>query len=122
MRKSSALLLGGITVAIGIYGLLRSPKRNKPNRDIHLSTADLDFPQVSHEEIVSERLIDLNEAQVSELTGLGLDQETIERLLNNRPYRSKLELISRMVLSEAIFATIRDKIAISDGRDPIKVA
>lgn len=132
MRKGSAILLGGIGLGIGTYVLLRfrNPNRSTLNRslshgsipDVHLTTADLDFPQVSHEEIVSERLVDLNEAVASELSGLGLDQETVERLVENRPYRSKLELVSRMVIPEAIFATIRDKVAISEGRNPIKVA
>jgi hypothetical protein len=132
MRKSFAILLGGAGLGIGIYVVLRSLSRNRsilkssiPERsipDIHLTTADLDFPQVSHEEIVSERLVDLNEAAASELSGLGLDQESVERLVENRPYRSKLELVSRMVIPEPIFATIRDKIAISEGRDPVKVA
>ena len=132
MRKGFAILLGGAGLGTGIYVLLRSLSRNSsilnssiPERsipDIHLTTADLDFPQVSHEEIVSERLVDLNEAAASELSGLGLDQESVERLVENRPYRSKLELVSRMVIPEPIFASIRDKIAISEGRDPVKVA
>jgi len=137
MRKGFAILLGGAGLGTGIYVLLRSlsrnssilnssiPERSIPERsipDIHLTTADLDFPQVSHEEIVSERLVDLNEAAASELSGLGLDQESVERLVENRPYRSKLELVSRMVIPEPIFASIRDKIAISEGRDPVKVA
>jgi hypothetical protein len=132
MRKGFAILLGGAGLGIGTYVVLRSLSRNRsilnrsiPERsipDIHLTTADLDFPQVSHEEIVSERLVDLNEAAASELSGLGLDQESVERLVENRPYRSKLELVSRMVIPEPIFATIRDKIAISEGRDPVKVA
>ena len=132
MHKGFAILLGGAGLGTGIYVLLRSLSRNSsilnssiPERsipDIHLTTADLDFPQVSHEEIVSERLVDLNEAAASELSGLGLDQESVERLVENRPYRSKLELVSRMVIPEPIFASIRDKIAISEGRDPVKVA
>ena len=132
MRKSFAILLGGAGLGIGTYVVLRSLSRNKsilnssiPERsipDIHLTTADLDFPQVCHDEIVSEGLVDLNEAAASELSGLGLDQESVERLVENRPYRSKFELVSRMVISEPIFATIRDKIAISEGRDPVKVA
>lgn len=122
MRKSSAILFGCIGLGIGIYALLRSLNRNRSILNVHLTTADLDFPQVSHEEIVSEHLVDLNEATTGELRGLGLDQQSVERLVENRPYRSKLELISRMVIPETIFATIRDKVAISEGRDPVKVA
>ena len=132
MRRSSAIVLGGIGLGIGLYVVGRSlnPSRSIPNRSIfndatpkvHLTTADLDFPQVSHEEIISERLVDLNKAAASELSGLGLDEENVQRLIENRPYRSRLELVSRMVLSEAIFSAIRNRVAISEGREPVKVA
>jgi hypothetical protein len=122
MRKSSAILLGVLGLGIGTYALLRSLHRNRSISNIHLTTSDLDFPQVSHEQLVSEHLVDLNEAAASELSGLGLDQDMVERLVENRPYRTKLELVSRMVIPEAIFAIIRDKVAVSEGRDPVKVA
>lgn len=122
MRTSSAMLLGCIGLGIGTYAFLRYLNRSKSIPNVHLTTADLDYPQVSHEDIVSEHLVDLNEAAASELGGLGLDQETVERLVENRPYRSKLELVSRMVIPEKLFATIRDKVAISEGRDSVKIA
>ena len=122
MHKSSAILLGVFGLGIGTYALLRSLHRSRSIPKVHLTTSDLDFPQVSHEQLVSEHLVDLNEATASELSGLGLDQDLVERLLENRPYRTKLELVSRMVIPEAIFATIRDKVAVSEGRDPVKVA
>ena len=46
----------------------------------------------------------------------------MERVIEGRPYRSKLELVSRMVIPEAIYAEIREKIAVSEGRNPVKVA
>jgi Na+/glutamate symporter len=46
----------------------------------------------------------------------------VERVIEGRPYRSKLELVSRMVIPEPIYAGIRDKIAVAEARDPIKVA
>jgi hypothetical protein len=109
-------------LGFGIYALLRSLSRKRSISNVHLTTADLDFTQASHEELVSEHLVDLNEAAGSELSKLGLDDAIVERLVENRPYRSKLELLSRMVMPEAIFATIREKVAVSEGRDPVKVA
>jgi DNA uptake protein ComE-like DNA-binding protein len=122
MRKSSAILLACVGLGMGIYVVLRSLNRNRSIDSLHLTTSDLNYSQVSREEIVSERLVDLNEATASELSGLGLDHETVERLVENRPYRSKLELVSRMVIPEAVFVTIRDKVAISEGRDSVKIA
>jgi hypothetical protein len=127
MRWSSAIVFGGIGLGIGVYVVVRSlnPSRSifkETTPKVHLTTADLDFPQVSHEEIISERLVDLNKAAASELRGLGLDEDNVQRVIENRPYRSRLELVSRMVLSEAIFSAIRNRVAISEGRDPVKVA
>jgi hypothetical protein len=53
---------------------------------------------------------------------LGLSAQALQRLIENRPYRSKLELVSRMVLTEAEFSEIRDKVAIAEGREPVKIA
>jgi|GEM_PF-2026166 hypothetical protein len=122
MRKSSAILLGGIGLGIGVYAFVRSLNRSRSIPDVHLTTADLDFPQVSHEEIVSERLLDLNEAAASELSGLGLGEEIVERLVENRPYRTKLELVSRMIMPQTVFLTIRNKVAVSEAREPVKIA
>lgn len=122
MRKVSILLLSSVAAAFSVFALIRSLRRNRSIPDVHLTSTDLDFPQVSHEEIVSEHLIDLNEAAPTELSGLGLDQQIVERLIENRPYRSKLELISRMIMPEAIFEPIRDKVAVSEARNPVKVA
>jgi hypothetical protein len=66
--------------------------------------------------------LDLNDASESDLQRLGLSAESLQRLIENRPYRSKLELVSRMVLTEAEFSGIRDKVAIAEGREPVKIA
>jgi hypothetical protein len=39
-------------------------------------------------------------AGADQLAGLGLSGESQARLIENRPYRSKLELDSRMILSQ----------------------
>lgn len=90
--------------------------------DIHVTTQVLDYPDLSPHDLASERLTDLNNATREQLKGLGLDPESLERLIDNRPYRSRLELISRMVLSEVLYESIKGKIAIAEGREPVKVA
>jgi hypothetical protein len=42
--------------------------------------------------------------------------------VDNRPYRSKLELVSRMVIPEAAYARIKDKVGIARGDEPVKTA
>ena len=56
------------------------------------------------------------------MVGLGLAEDRLARLLENRPYRSKLELVSRMILSQDEYAAIKDKVAIAEAREPVKIA
>jgi hypothetical protein len=39
----------------------------------------------------------------------------VERLIENRPYRNKMELVSRMILADAVYATIKERIGVSDA-------
>jgi hypothetical protein len=65
---------------------------------------------------------DLNACSNSELSGLGLRAETVDRILENRPYRNKLELVSRMIVSEAEYQEIHHRIRIEHPDEPVKVA
>ena len=122
MRKDVGLILGGIGFAVAAYLLTRGTPRPRRIQDVHLTTADLDYQERSYEQVKSEHLTDLNVADATELGTLGLRQEWVDRIIENRPYRSKLELVSRMILPEDAYAAIRDRIAVAEGRDPIKVA
>jgi len=56
------------------------------------------------------------------LEALEIDSAAAERLIESRPYRNKLEFVSRKVFTESEYASTREKIAVSKGRDPVKVA
>jgi len=56
------------------------------------------------------------------LEELGLDAESVDRLIENRPYRNKAELLSRMVVPQEVYAAIKDKIAVANAQEPFKVA
>jgi len=122
MRKELGFILGGVGFGIAVYLLSRASKPRLTTENVHLTTADIDYPDLSREEVVAEHLIDLNLAKPTELLTLGLDPESLDRLVENRPYRTKLDLVSRMILPESVYAGIRDRVAVSQGRDPIKVA
>ncbi len=122
MRKHAGLILTGFAFAAGAYLISRAAKRARHIADVDLTTADLDYQDVSYEEVASKDLIDLNVSEPAELLNLGLEQPSVDRVLENRPYRSKLELVSRMVLTEGEYASIRDRVAVAEGRDPVKVA
>jgi hypothetical protein len=89
-------------------------------RDFHLMPAELNYSDWSSDELTSEHLIDLNTAEADQLGELGISEESVERLLENRPYRNKLELVSRMVLTQDDYTRIKDRIATSAARDHVK--
>jgi hypothetical protein len=91
-------------------------------RTFHLTNDDLNYSDRSAEELASAHLIDLNSASADQLTDLGLSAETKEHLIENRPYRSKLELLSRMILSQDEYAAIRDRVSIAEANESIKIA
>ncbi len=66
--------------------------------------------------------IDLNECPTEQLVGAGVDRETAERIVENRPYRSKLELIERVMLPNDVYALIRNRVWVSGANEPVKVA
>jgi hypothetical protein len=58
---------------------------------------------------------DLNHAERAELEKLDLEPVAIDRIMENRPYRNKLELISRMVLPNDLYSRIRHRIGVGSG-------
>ena len=106
---------------IALLWFRRSGRRSHvPN--IHLTAENLDYQDLSPGDLSSAHLIDLNDAEPAQLEELNLNRESFERLIESRPYRSKLELVSRMVLSQAEYETIKEKIGVSEVREPVKIA
>jgi hypothetical protein len=122
MKRSRLILLAGIGLGVGAYLVLRNIAQPKQLANIQIKTQDLDYPDLSPKDLISNHLTDLNEADSAQLQALGLDVQAAERLIENRPFRTKLELVSRMVLAEELYAKIKDKIAVSNAREPFKVA
>lgn len=58
--------------------------------------------------------IDLNGCSREELVGAGLTDELADKVLENRPYRNKLDLISRLVIPEADYETIKFAVFVTD--------
>ena len=87
-----------------------------------LRTDDLYYSHLSPSELQSRHLVDLNDATDLQLNTLGLDQESLQRLIDNRPYRTKLELVSRTILTEDVYTGIKDKIGVALGNEPVKTA
>ena len=121
MGNRTLLFLTGVSLVAAYFMWLRSSKRT-PRRVRPLRAEDLYYSHLNPDELISRHLLDLNDANEAQLQTLGLDPDAVQRLLDNRPYRSKLELVSRMVLTENIYATIKDKIGVARGDEPVKTA
>ena len=97
MKLRTVVIIG---VAAGFLVLAESLfRRRQPSK---ITTADLGYQEHSPEELASANLLDLNTASHEEFLQLGLDGEMSDRILENRPYRNKLDLLSRMVIPDTL--------------------
>jgi len=71
---------------------------------------------------VRQNGVDLNQASIEQLLSLGLDRSIADRIVENRPYRSRLELVSRVMLPNDVYNSIKDRVSIARSREPVKVA
>jgi hypothetical protein len=122
VKRSATKILGGICLGAIVYYSWRCYHGLRRIRNFHLTTEDLRYSDRSAEELVFQHLIDLNGASGEQLGELGMSADSLERLLENRPYRNKLELISRMVLSQGEYAAIKDRVSVADAGEPVKIA
>jgi hypothetical protein len=122
-HKATSFFLTGIGVGITVaaYFVISKFEQRRRIANLHVTTQDLGYKDLSREELVSHHLTDLNVAGIEELKELGLDADSAALLIENRPYRSKLELVSRMVLPQELYAAIKNRIAIADAREPFKI-
>jgi hypothetical protein len=122
VKRSTRVVVGGVCLGTIFYYSWRWYQGLRRIRDFHLTNEDLNYSDRSAEELIAEHLIDLNSADAETLAGLGMSAESVERLLENRPYRNKLELVSRMVLSQHEYSAIKDQVSVAEAREPVKIA
>ena len=118
MKKFLLLLIG-----IGAAGVATAAIRRRHRRRPQMQAAETgtgSTPPVPQPQ--PENLLDLNDASDENLRGLGLEQELVIRIVENRPYRNKLDLISRLIIPEDVYSTIRDRVTVLEADEPVKVA
>ncbi len=69
-----------------------------------------------------EALIDLNRGSFEQLTSLGLPRDLVERILEHRPYRSKLDLVAQRVIPEEDYVRIKSRLRVEDAGEEVKIA
>jgi hypothetical protein len=122
VKRSTKAVVGGICLGTILYHSWRWYQGFRRIRNFHLTTEDFNYSDRSAEELVSQHLIDLNGASAEQIGELGISRESLERLLENRPYRNKLELVSRMVLSKDEYSAIKDKVSVAEAGEAVKIA
>jgi DNA uptake protein ComE-like DNA-binding protein len=118
MKWSTAVLVGAAASVV----LLVAASQLGRKRRLKITTQDLGYQEHSPEELASHHLLDLNTASREELQQLGLDDEMTDKIVDNRPYRNKLDLLSRMVIPETIYNGIRSLIGVGGATQSIKIA
>ena len=119
MKLSTAIIVG---VAAGGLVVLAASRFRPKQRLSKITAADLGYQERSPEQLASANLLDLNTASQEELLRLGLDNEMCDRIVENRPYRNKLDLLSRMVIPEQAYSIIRDLVGVARATESIKYA
>ena len=119
MKLRNVIIIG--TATVGLFGLAAWWFGRK-RRPIEISSADLEYQEHSPEELASENLLDLNTATQDDFVRLGLDREMSDQVLENRPYRNKLDLLSRMVIPEPAYNAIKDRVGVAGATESVKIA
>ena len=107
MKTSGYLVLGAVGITVGVGALLGFRRQPRPARAIPRPKG---------------RLVELNQATMQDFLDIGLDEQTAARIIEERPYRNKLELVSRMVVPAEVYEMIRNKIFIAEANQPVIVA
>lgn len=57
--------------------------------------------------------IDLNGCHREDLLRVaGLDEELADKIIDNRPYRSKFDLLNRLIIPENIYSLVRSRVSV----------
>jgi DNA uptake protein ComE-like DNA-binding protein len=71
----------------------------------------------------SPELLDLNSCSIQDLLGIGgIDPEWAARIVEARPYRNKMDLLSRMVVPIDVFNLISGRVNIVNPDEAVKIA
>ncbi len=108
--KHVVLFLAGLgTAALIAFGLTSTRGGRRIRQRVQQATTEI-------------TALDLNTCSFDALTGLDISRELAERIIENRPYRSKLELVERYIVPSEIYSIIRDRVKASGAHEPVKIA
>jgi DNA uptake protein ComE-like DNA-binding protein len=109
MKKVLRIIVSGLLAAGAGYGAILAYRRVRPDRRT--------------DERQQGELLDLNTCTREELAKLpGMREDVLDRVIENRPYRNKLDLVSRLVLPQYEYEQVSQLVVVRDREEPVKVA
>ena len=137
MKKLFGLFGAGVFVALAATFLL-SRNRNVANERLEQHATDDVLPDAERiaeemrDEFVpgklntgqpSPELLDLNSCSIQDLLEIGgVEPDWAVRIVEARPYRNKMDLLSRMVVPIDIFNLISGRVSIAKPDEAVKIA
>lgn len=102
------------------FWVVSSLRRKRP--PLEIASKDLGYQERSISDLASQNLLDLNSSTSDQLRALGLDDEASKQIVENRPYRNKLDLLSRMVIPEPTYNAIKHQVDVAGATEAVKIA
>jgi len=123
MTKSLLFALGAIAYLVFSNGIFRRWKRRfQPSEPREGQRGDVIEITEGRRRVsqgakpshwTAEGMLDLNSATQEDLVSLhGIDPALAERIIENRPYVTKIDLVGRMVLPESVYKEIKHSITV----------
>ena len=73
--------------------------------------------------VTETTMVHLNEASREELRQLGIeDSALLDRIIEQRPYRNKMDLLARMIVPEDLYNMIKNRIDVQRADEAVKIA
>ncbi|HKD92918.1 MAG TPA: helix-hairpin-helix domain-containing protein [Terriglobales bacterium] len=118
MKGTFAALAGGVATALGFAAAWELKQGRGINRE-KLRRAVAGAKDTA--QAVTE--IDINTARREQLAALpGVSGELADRIMDNRPYRNKLDLLSRLIVSGDVYNSIKRRLHVDGSNDAVKTA
>jgi DNA uptake protein ComE-like DNA-binding protein len=138
MKKFLGSFGAGLFVALAATLLLTRNRKvanerveQRPSTDEVLPDAELIAAEMRDEFVPgkintgqpSHELLDLNSCSVQDLLGIaGIEPDWAVRIVDARPYRNKMDLLSRMVVPIDVFNVISARVSIAKPDEAVKIA
>jgi hypothetical protein len=73
-------------------------------------------------DITSMSMVDINECSREDLRDIGIPEDVMERVIEGRPYRNKMDLLTRMVVPQDIYDRVKSMLEVHGADEDVKVA